>query len=139
MPAPVPELKFAIEEQRGLIDVFALWVPRVALVIAFVLIGGTKFNNDPHGEWFKIFARIGWGQWFRYFTGAMQVTGALLMLAPWTLTLGAAMLACTMIGAAIVDVVVMHAVGYALVPLILLGFIAAVWFAGRFGVGAPTR
>jgi hypothetical protein len=69
----------------------------------------------------------------------MQVTGALLMLTPWTLTLGAAMIACTMIGAMIVDVVVMHAVGYAFAPLILLGFIAAVWFAGRFGAGAQTR
>ena len=128
-----------VEERRGAIDVFKTWVIRIPVVLVFLLIGFTKFNNDPRGEWFKIFARIGWGQWFRYFTGAMQVTGALLMLAPWTLTLGAAMLACTMIGAAIVDVVVMHAVGYALVPLILLGFVAAVWFAGRFGVGAPTR
>jgi uncharacterized membrane protein YphA (DoxX/SURF4 family) len=138
MPA-APELKLTIEEKRGAIDVFTLWVPRVALVLAFVLIGGTKFNNNPGGEWFKLFERIGWGQWFRYFTGVMQVTGALLMLTPWTLTLGAAMLACTMIGAMIVDVAVMHAVGYALAPLILLGFVAAVWFAGRFGAGAATR
>lgn len=134
-----PELKLGIEEKRGAIDVFTLWVPRLALVLAFVLIGGTKFNNNPRGEWFRLFERIGWGQWFRHFTGAMQITGALLMLTPSTLTLGAAMLACTMIGAMIVDVVVMHAVGYVLVPLILLGFIAAVWFAGRFGAGAPTR
>jgi len=134
-----PELKLAIEEKRGVIDVFTLWLPRIALVLAFVLIGGTKFNNDPRGEWFKLFERIGWGQWFRYFTGAMQITGALLMLTPWTLTLGAVMLACTMVGAMIVDVTVMHAVGYALAPLILLGFIAAVWFAGRFGSGVPTR
>jgi len=137
--AGAPELKLAIEEKRGAIDVFTLWVPRIALVLAFVLIGGTKFNNNPRGDWFRIFERIGWGQWFRYFTGAMQIAGALLMLTPWTLTLGAAMLACTMVGAMIVDVVVMHAVGYAFVPLILLGFIAAVWFAGRFGAGAPTR
>jgi hypothetical protein len=37
-----PELKLAVEEQRGAIDVFTLWVPRTALVLAFVLIGGTK-------------------------------------------------------------------------------------------------
>ena len=138
MPA-APELKLAIEEKRGAIDLFTLWVPRIALVLAFAFIGGTKFNNDPRGEWVKLFERIGWGQWFRYFTGAMQVSGALLMLTPWTLTLGAAMLACTMIGAVIVDITVMRAVGYALAPLILLGFIAAVWFAGRFGAGARTN
>jgi F0F1-type ATP synthase assembly protein I len=66
----------------------------------------------------------------------MQVAGALLMLTPWTLKLSAAMLACTMVGAIIVDIVVMHAVGYALARLVLLGFIAAVWSAGRFGVQA---
>ena len=132
-----PDLKLAIEEKRGVMDVFTLWMPRIALVLAFVFIGGTKFDNNPRGEWFRIFGRIGWGQWFRYFTGAMQVAGALLLLTPWTLTLGAAMLASTMIGAMIVDVVVMHAVGYALLPLILLGFVVSVWFAGRFGAGAP--
>jgi putative oxidoreductase len=132
-----PDLKLAIEETRGVMDVFTLWMPRIALVLAFVFIGATKFDNNPSGEWFRIFERIGWGQWFRYFTGAMQIAGALLMLTPWTLTLGAAMLASTMIGAMIVDVVVMHAVGYALLPLILLGFVVSVWFAGRFGAGAP--
>jgi len=131
-----PDLQLAIEETRGVMDVFTLWMPRIALVLAFVFIGGTKFDNNPRGEWFRIFERIGWGQWFRYCTGAMQVAGALLMLTPWTLTLGAAMLASTMIGAMIVDVVVMHAVGYALLPLILLGFVVSVWFAGRFGVHA---
>jgi hypothetical protein len=30
---------------------------------------------------------------------------------------------------------VAHAVGYAFVPLVLLGTIVAVWFAGRFGAG----
>jgi uncharacterized membrane protein YphA (DoxX/SURF4 family) len=134
-----PDLKFVVEEKRGAIDVFTLWLPRIGVVLAFLFIGATKFNSDPRGEWFRIFERIGWGQWFRYFTGAMQVTGALLLLTPWTLTLGAAMLACTMIGAMVVDIVVMHAVGYAFVPLVLLGIIAAVWFAGRFGAQSASR
>ena len=136
---PAPELKFVVEEKRGLIDVFTLWLPRLALVLAFLFIGGTKFNNNPHGEWFRIFERIGWGQWFRYFTGAVQIAGALLMLTPWTLTIGAAMLACTMIGAVVVDIFVMHAVGFALAPLVLLGGVTAVWYAGRFGAwSAPS-
>ncbi|HJZ72487.1 MAG TPA: DoxX family protein [Vicinamibacterales bacterium] len=132
MPS-APDLKFVVEERRGPIDVFTLWLPRVALVLAFLIIGGTKFNDNPHGDWFKIFERIGWGQWFRYFTGAMQIAGALLMLTRWTLTIGAALLACTMVGAVIVDIVVMHAIGYALAPLVLLGMVTAVWYAGRFG------
>jgi hypothetical protein len=44
--------------------------------VAFVFIGSTKFDNDPNGMWVKLFEQIGFGQWFRYFTGAMQVGGA---------------------------------------------------------------
>jgi len=135
MPS-APDLKLVVDEKRGAIDVFTLWLPRIALVIAFLFIGGTKFVGNPNGDWFKIFERIGWGQWFRVFTGAMQVTGALLLLTPWTLTIGAAMLACTMVGAIVVNIVVMHAVGYAFAPLVLLGIVAAVWYAGRFGASS---
>jgi hypothetical protein len=64
----------------------------------------------------------------------VQITGALLLLTRWTLTIGAALLACTMIGAMIVEMVVMHAVGYAFLPLVLLGVIIATWFVGTYGV-----
>jgi len=130
MPA-APELTFLVEERRGAIDVFKTWVIRIPVVLVFLLIGITKFNNDPRGEWFKIFERIGFGQWFRYVTGAIQVTGAVLLLTRWTRTLGAAMLVCTMIGAMLVDIFVMHAVGFALAPMVLLCAVVATWFAGR--------
>jgi hypothetical protein len=126
----VPELKFLVEEKRGAIDVFTAWLPRLAVVFAFVVIGATKFGND-RGEWYRIFELIGLGQWFRYFTGAVQVSGALMMLTRWTRTAGAFLLACTMIGAIIVDIFVAHAVGFAFAPLVLLCIIAATWFAGR--------
>ena len=126
----VPELKLLVEEKRGAIDVFTAWLPRLAVVFAFVVIGATKFGND-RGEWYRIFELIGLGQWFRYFTGAVQVSGALMMLTPWTRTAGAFLLACTMIGAIIVDIFVAHAVGFAFAPLVLLCIIAATWFAGR--------
>jgi len=54
-----------------------------------------------------------------------------MMLTPWTRTAGAFLLACTMIGAIIVDIFVAHAVGFAFAPLVLLCIIAATWFAGR--------
>src|SRR5438270_3376757 len=43
----MPELKFVVNEKRGAIDVFRTWLPRIALVLAFIFIGYTKFNNDP--------------------------------------------------------------------------------------------
>jgi putative oxidoreductase len=76
------------------------------------------------------------GQWFRYFTGVVQVAGGLLLLTPWTLTLGAVLLAGTMVGAAIVDIFDIGAVGFALLPLILLGAVGAIWFAGSYGAAA---
>jgi putative oxidoreductase len=126
----VPELKFIVEERRGAIDVFTAWLPRLAVVFAFVVIGATKFSGG-RGEWYQIFERIGLGQWFRYFTGGMQVLGALLLLTRRTRTIGAAMLACTMIGAMFVDIFIVHAVGFALAPFVLLCSVAAIWFAGR--------
>jgi len=128
-----PDLKLVVDDEPTRISIILAWMARVAVVAAFVFIGATKFDNDPRGEWVKIFERIGWGQWFRYFTGAVQITGALLLLPRWTLTIGAGLLACTMLGAMIVDIVVLHAVGYAFLPLVLLGIIGATWFAGTYG------
>jgi uncharacterized membrane protein YphA (DoxX/SURF4 family) len=128
------DLQFVVDDTPTGVSVVLAWGARLAVVAAFVFIGATKFNNDPRGEWVKLFERIGWGQWFRYFTGTVQVAGALLMLTPWTLTVGAALLVCTMIGAMITDIVVMHAVGYALLPFALLGIVVATWFAGTYGV-----
>jgi putative oxidoreductase len=122
-----------VDDAPTAVGVVLAWAARIALVAAFVFIGATKFSNDPNGEWVQLFDKIGWGHWFRYFTGGVQVTGALLMLPPWTLTVGALMLGCTMIGAMITDIVVMHAPGYALLPLVLLGIITAIWFAGTYG------
>jgi putative oxidoreductase len=128
-----PGLKLVVDDRPTGISIILAWTARIAVAAAFLFIGATKFNNDPRGEWFNVFARIGWGQWFRYFTGAVQIAGALLLSTRWTLTIGAGLLACTMIGAMIVDILVMHAAGYALLPLILLGIIVATWFTGTYG------
>lgn len=136
---PAPELKLVVDDTPTGIGIVLAWTARAAVVAAFVFIGITKFNNDSRSEWVRVFERIGWGQWFRYVTGVVQVAGALLMLTPWTLTIGAFLLACTMIGAMIVDVFVMRAVGYALLPFALLGIVVVIWFAGTYGAMARRR
>jgi uncharacterized membrane protein YphA (DoxX/SURF4 family) len=130
----MPDLRFAIEERRSGVQTAMLWIARLALVVAFVFIGSSKFDSDPRSMWVQLFDKIGFGQWFRYFTGAMQIAGAVLMLHRRTITVGTAMLGCTMVGAAITDVVVVHAAGLVLVPLSLLGMIVAVWFASTIAV-----
>jgi uncharacterized membrane protein YphA (DoxX/SURF4 family) len=72
------------------------WLLRGAIAAAFVMFGVEKFT-DP--QWVKMFQQIGFGQWFRYFTGVVEVLGGLLLLIPWTVTAGLALLACTMASA----------------------------------------
>ena len=80
------------------LDGLTRWLPRIAIALVFVTVGSSKFS-DP--MWVRLFARIGFGQWFRYFTGVMQIAGGVLVLMPRLALVGIAMLACTMTGAVI--------------------------------------
>src|SRR5689334_21093990 len=93
-------------------------VPPALVGLLFVFIGYTKFNGDPRGEWYQTFERIGLGQWFRIFTGVVQVAGGLMMCVPKTMIYGAALLTCTMIGAVFVDMFVLH-MPFFIVPFFL--------------------
>ena len=101
-------------------------LPRVGLALFFLFVGYTKFDSDPRGEWDQVFERIGVGQWLRYLTGVMQTGGAVLLLWRRTLTVGAAMLACTMAGATFVDLFIMPS-PIVIVPLLLLMIIIVTW------------
>ena len=63
---------------------------------------------------------------FRVFTGVMQVAGAVLIAFRRTVTVGAALLGATMLGAAAVDVFLMGS-PVVVIPLLLLFIIATVW------------
>jgi hypothetical protein len=127
------DLQFAVDDRPTAVGIALSYAARLAVVAAFVFIGASKFSNNPRSDWVKIFERIGWGDWFRYFTGSVQVVGALLMVLRRTLTIGAFLLICTMIGAMIVDIFVVRAPGFALLPAILIGIIGATWFTGHYG------
>lgn len=99
--------------------------------LLFVYIGWTKF--DTHSMWVQVFDRIGLGQWFRYVTGAIQIAGGLLLIPPRTRIAGGALITCTMLGAAVVDLFVINAGPLAIVPLVLGGIAAT--FAGQAWIG----
>jgi uncharacterized membrane protein YphA (DoxX/SURF4 family) len=46
-----------------------------------------------------MFDKLGMGQWLRYVTGTIEIAGAMLLLIPRMSFFGAALLACTMLGA----------------------------------------
>ena len=73
------------------------WVMRGGIALLFTSAGAEKFTP----EWVTLFQQIGFGQSFRYFTGVVEILGAALVLIPWTVTAGLALLACTMASAAL--------------------------------------
>jgi putative oxidoreductase len=80
------------------------WLLRGGIAVAFAIFGMEKFT-DP--QWVKIFQQIGWGQWFRYFTGVVEILVGALLLLPRTVTGGLALLVCTMGSATLIWVFVL--------------------------------
>ena len=72
-----------------------------------------------------MFDQIGFGQWFRYFTGVVEVVGALLLLVPATRLLGVFLLACTMCGALLVHLLVTGVGRPTIAVMALLGILIA--------------
>ena len=79
-------------------DPATLWGLRIGVAAVFALTGAEKFaSNAPY--WSGVFNAIGFGGWFRYFTGGVEMLGGLLFLVPRATTAGAAILIATMLGA----------------------------------------
>ena len=90
-------------------------------------------------NWIGLFAAIGLGQWFRYFTGAFQLAGALLLLVPRTARLGGALIGGTMVGAMFFHLAVLDTgVGGAIIPAALLPLVIAAAWKGRGEVVEET-
>jgi hypothetical protein len=110
----------------------SLWIVRGLLAFVFLGAGGAKLYGVP--LMVEEFAHMGLGQWFRYFTGSLEVLGALLILLPPLAAFGAVLLICIMIGATIMHLLV---IGGSPVPaLVLLALSAIVAIAKREQMGA---
>jgi len=118
---------FLIGTRRELTDVRG-WLLRILVAVMFVLFSVGKFNDDPRSEWFRIFARIGFGQWFRVATGLIELIGGLLFLLPGTARLAAVPLAATMVGAMIADFVVLGNPLFSMIPAAVLALVVIVAF-----------
>lgn len=69
------------------------WILRVLLGVTFLGIGIEKITGTMGT--IPFFDAIGWGQWFRYFSGILDTAGALLILVPRWTSLGALIITCT--------------------------------------------
>src|SRR6185503_9360206 len=83
-----------------------LWVLQILTAAAFLLAGGAKLIGLP--MMVETFETVGVGQWFRYVTGAIEVASAFLLVIPRLSPIGAALLVCTMIGAVLAHLLVLH-------------------------------
>jgi putative oxidoreductase len=104
-----------------------LWVVRGLLALAFAGAGGAKLYGVP--MLVEEFQHIGAGQWFRYLTGTLELSGAILILVPSLAAFGALLLICIMVGATITH---LFLIGGSPVPaLVLLALSAIVAYAKR--------
>lgn len=103
-----------------------LWILQISLAVLFLYLGASKLSSHET-FWVNLFAKIGIGQWFRYFTGGLEVTCAVLLLIPRTSAIAALLLACTMVGAVVTHLLLLRD-GYACVfpgfPLLILVVVA---------------
>src|SRR6266480_2104077 len=112
--------------RRGRVASIALWVTQIALAAMFLFAGGSKLVGAP--AMVNLFAAIGWGQWFRYVTGAIEISAAVALLIPSAAVYGAMLLIPTMIGAIVTNLFLGQSV---IPPLVLLLVASAVAWARR--------
>lgn len=93
---------------------------RAVLTLVFVGAGGAKLAGIP--MMVEEFEAVGFGQWFRYFTGLVEVSGAALLWWPNRQAFGASLLGATMVGAVLTHWFI---IGPSAVPAMVLGLICA--------------
>ncbi|MBY8861500.1 DoxX family protein [Nocardia sp. CA2R105] len=95
-----------------------LWTLQIVLGLFFIIASGLpKLLGEATAV--HVFQQIGWGQWFRYLTGAVEVSGGLGLMIPRLTRAAAAGLTITMICAAATQIFLMHAPATAIFPLVL--------------------
>ena len=104
-----------------------LWALQIASAGMFLFSGTLKLTGAP--MMVQLFAAIGLGQWFRYFTGGLEVISAVLLLVPSLARFGALALAVTMVGAILTHVFIVG--GSPAVPIALLVATTTIAWARR--------
>jgi len=119
--------------QPGKAANIALWVVQILLALAFIGAASGKLLGNP--DMVGLYEAIGIGQWFRFVTGLLELTGAILIVIPRTKFFGAALLAMIIVGAVLTHLFILHTAPTAPAVLFLLAGIVA-W--GRRGALKPA-
>jgi putative oxidoreductase len=95
----------------------ALWLLTIVSAGMFVLAGALKLAGVQMEV--DLFAAVGIGQWFRYVTGLLEISGAIGLFVPALASYAALLLATVMAGAITTHVFLIG--GNPLIPILLLG------------------
>lgn len=93
---------------------------KALLTLAFGAAGAAKLIGAE--MMVATFDTIGWGQWFRYLTGAIEVGAAILLWVPGRQAIGAGLLVATMASAVLFHLLVL---GPSALPAAVLGLLSA--------------
>ena len=94
------------------------WIVAVFLAIVFTFAGSIKLIGKP--AMIQEFAQIGFGQWFRYVTGVLEVSGAIGLLVPTYRFWAALQIAIIMVGATAVNIMILRQPSLARVTAVLM-------------------
>ena len=83
-----------------------LELAEVSLAVVFLLVGGAKLIGRH--DMIVLFHDIGLGQWLRYLTGVLEVSGATLLLVPLLSGPSALALGGIMVVATLIELLVLH-------------------------------
>jgi putative oxidoreductase len=103
-----------------------LWILQIGAAGMFLMAGFSKLSGDP--RMVGLFDAIGFGQWFRYVTGSLEVLAVVLLLIPRLSGLGALVLAGVMLGAVATHLFI---IGGSPLPAVVLLIVTGVIAWGR--------
>lgn len=104
-----------------------VWLLQIGLAVFMVVQSAIPLYQG--GEYnIETFDRIGFGQWFRYFTATVETAGAIGLLIPPLSGLAALGLVGVMIGAITTELTVRTAAGAVLPAELLVLFAAVAWY-----------
>ena len=99
---------------------YLLLTSKVLVSAAFLGAGASKLAGVE--MMVATYDQIGFGQWFRYVTGIIEIGSVILLWLSSKQVFGAALLVCTMFGAVLVHYFIL---GPSAVPAIVLGLLSA--------------
>ncbi|MGW5519306.1 DoxX family protein [Nocardia africana] len=120
----------SVATRPGKIRTRVLWTLQIVLGLFFVIASGLP-KVVGQSDAVRIFHDIGWGDWFRYFTGLVEISGGIGLMVPRLSWLAAAGLSITMVCAAATQAFVLDAPAGAIFPLVLMAVFAWIVYERR--------